>query len=225
MTEPRDIEWRERFRASMPAEPEGACPPPETLWSAVHGELAPEALQAISVHLATCAARGEALAVSAELARDSGEPSEAMAPRRFGRFGAVAGGITALAAGLVIFLAQREPVPRENRGDESNASRGDVGSGAIRALSKEEQPASEIRLQWTAVEHAVRYRVQASTEDLRPVYDRTVEGTTVILPPAVGDLTVRSGTTDPGAPPLLWQVEAMLPDGRSVTSPTFRVRP
>jgi hypothetical protein len=136
----------------------------------------------------------------------------------------VAAGITALAAGLVIFLGQREATPSRGRGDESTASRGDVGGAGIRSLSREDQPASEVRLQWTPVDHAIRYRVQVSTEDLRPVYDRTLEGTTVVLPPEVGDLTLRGGGASGAVPPLLWQVEAMLPDGRSVTSATFRVR-
>jgi len=224
MTEPRDTTWRERFRASMPAEPDGPCPPPETLWSAAHGQLAPEALRSLSAHLSACATCGEALAVSAELAGESEARGEAVAPRRFGRGRAVAAGITALAAGLVIFLAQREATPSRSRGDGSTASRGDVGGGGIRSLSREEQSASEVRLQWTPVAHAVRYRVQVSTEDLRPVYDRTLEGTTVALPPAVGDVPLRGSGASGDVPPLLWQVEAMLPDGRSVTSPTFRVR-
>ena len=224
MTEPRDTRWGERFRASMPAEPDGPCPPADTLWSAARGQLDPEALRSLSAHLSTCARCGEALAVSAELAREPEAREHVMVPRRFGRAGAVAAGITALAAGLVVFLAQREATPSRNRGDESTASRGDVGGAGIRSLSTDEQPASEVRLQWTPVDHAVRYRVQVSTEDLRPVYDRTLEGTTVVLPPAVGDLTVRGAAATGAAPPLLWQVEAMLPDGRSVTSPTFRVR-
>jgi hypothetical protein len=225
MTEPRDSEWRERFRASMPAEPADACPSPETLWSAARGDLAPEELDSLSGHLRTCAACGEALAISAELAHETQPRLDARSPPRFGRVAAVATGITALAAGLVIFLAQPEPVPSGSRGNEPTTPRGEVGGVGIRSLSKEEQPASEARRQWTPVEHAVRYRLQVSTEDLRPVYDRTLEGTVVALPPAVGHLALRGGATGGGgASPLLWQVEAMLPDGRSVTSPTFRVR-
>jgi hypothetical protein len=62
--------------------------------------------------------------------------------------------------------------------------------------------------------------VQLSTEDLHPVYDRTVEAPALTLPLALGDLA-RQRT---GGAVLLWQVEALLPDGRTVLSPTFRMR-
>jgi len=131
---------------------------------------------------------------------------------------AAAAGITALAAGLVLFLVQREPVPVESRGPDPTASRGVANPApAIQSVSKEEQPGSDAVLRWTPIDRALRYRVQVSTEDLRPVYDRTVEATTLTLPPTVVDVGKQ-------APLLLWQVEAMLPDGQTVTSPTFRVR-
>jgi len=139
-------------------------------------------------------------------------------PWKLPRVGVAAAGITALAAGVVFFVAQREPAPAESRGPDLVASRGTATPGpAIQSVSKEEQPASDAALQWTPIDRAVRYRVQVSTEDLRPVYDGTVEATRLPLPPAVVDLGKQ-------APLLLWQVEAMLPDGRTVTSPTFRVR-
>jgi hypothetical protein len=215
MTGPRETEWSERFRASMPAQPEGPCPSPETLWRAARGELPGHELESLATHLRTCSACGEALAVSAELAAESETRGHGWIPRKLGRVGAVAGGITALAAGLLVFLTTREPVPRDGPGPDLAVSRG-AGSTAleIRPLSKEEQPASDAHLEWTPVAGAVRYRVQVSTEDLRSVHDRTLEGTVLALPP---------GLADPGTK-LLWQVEASLPDGRTVTSSTFRVR-
>jgi hypothetical protein len=131
--------------------------------------------------------------------------------RRARRIAAVAAGITALAAGLAL-LVQRAEV---------GASRGEAAGGAqIRSLSTEEQPASGARLEWTPVERALRYRVQLSTEDLHPVYDRTVEAPALTLPLALGDLARQRS----GGAVLLWQVEAFLPDGRTVLSPTFRMR-
>jgi len=216
MTEPRDTEWGELFRASMPAEPEGACPSSETLWSAARGELPAGEMGSLATHLTTCAACGEALAVSAELVAEDTPQARAWSPRPLSRLRAAVAGITAVAAGLLVYLAQREPAPPDRRGPELAASRGEA-SAAIRSLSKEEQPASEPRLQWTPVDQAVRYRVQVSTEDLRPVYDGALEGTTLALPPQVG------GAKQAGQP-FLWQVEALLPDGRTVTSPTFKLR-
>jgi len=126
----------------------------------------------------------------------------------------------------VLFLTHREPAPGEDRGSELVASRGEGSAETLRPLSKEEQPASDARLQWTPVAGAVRYRVQVSTEDLRPIHDRTLEGTTLALPAELGKLG--SAGVTPEAPQsgqvYLWQVEALLPDGRSVTSSTFRLR-
>jgi len=216
MTGPRDDEWTEAFRASMPAQPEQACPAPETLWSAVRGELSGPELEAVTSHLRTCAACGEALAVSAELATEADPRAAAAPPRRIRRVAAVAAGVTALAAGLVVFLVQRSSAQ-----PEVEASRGDSAGGpAIRSLSTEEQPAAGARLQWTPVDRALRYRVQLSTEDLHPVYDRTVEAPALTLPLALADLARQR--TDGAV--LLWQVEALLPDGRTEVSPTFRMR-
>ena len=220
MTEPRDDGLVEAFRASMPAQPEQACPSPETLWSAARGELSGPELEALASHLRTCASCGEALAVSAELAA----AAVALPPRRLRqlpRIAGVAAGITALAAGLIVFLVQRAPAPPGSREAEVEASRGEAaGAAAIRSLSAEAQPASGARLQWTPVDRALRYRVQLSTEDLHPVYDRTVEAPALILPLALADLARQRSD---GAV-LLWQVEALLPDGRTVLSPTFRMR-
>jgi hypothetical protein len=100
---------------------------------------------------------------------------------------------------------------------------------AIRSLSGEEQPAAELRLQWSPVERAVRYRVQVSSDDLQPLYDRTVEqGTSLRLPPAVGERASSrpavGGAGGTGRGLLHWQVDAILPDGRVVSSPTFTIR-
>jgi hypothetical protein len=221
MTVFRDDAWAEAFRASMPPQPEQACPPAERLWSAARGELSGPELEALTSHLRTCAACGEALAVSAELATEAQPPMKATPLRRIRRVAAVAGGITALAAGLVVFLVQRAPGASGRRAAEVEVSRGEAAAGAaIRSLSSEEQPASGARLQWTPVDRALRYRIQLSTEDLHPVYDRTVETTALTLPLALGDLA-RQRT---GGAVLLWQVEALLPEGRTVLSPTFRMR-
>jgi len=164
------------------------------------------------------------MAVSAELVSAS-EPR--VLPWRTSRIGAAAAGITALAAGLLLFVTHREPAQHEE--PDLSASRGAVSpEAAIRPLSKEEQPASDARLQWTPVAGAVRYRVLLSTEDLRPVHDRTLEGTTLALPPALEDLgnpeVARQGEAGRSGRVYLWQVEASLPDGRTVTSSTFRIR-
>src|SRR5262249_37618063 len=102
------------------------------------------------------------------------------------------------------------------------ASRGgSADPGAIRSLSGELQPAADLRLDWTPVEHAVRYRVQISSDDLQPLFDGTVgQGTSLRVPPAGTGRAPGAGRGQL----LHWQVDAILPDGRVVTSPTFSVR-
>ena len=142
-------------------------------------------------------------------------------PRGIRRVAALAAGILALAGGLLVLFVRFAPAPPGSRGAEVEASRGEApGSPPIRSLSSEEQSATGARLVWTPVDRALRYRVQLSTEDLHPVFDRTVEAPALSLPLALGDLA-RQGT---GGAVLLWQVEALLPDGQTVLSPTFRMR-
>lgn len=225
MTGPGESEWRARFRASLPDEPESEHPPAETLWRAVRGELPARDLESLASHLRSCGACGDAMAVSAELLAES-EPR--ILPWKDRRIGAAAAGLTALAAGLLVFLAHRAPGTHEGSGPDLSPSRGEVSEPTIRPLSRDEQPASDARLQWTPVAGAVRYRVLLSTEDLRPVHDRTLEGTTLAIPPGLGDFhssgVARQGEAGRSGPVYLWQVEASLPDGRTVTSSTFRLR-
>jgi len=235
MTQPADSVLEARFRESMPEEPDGGCPPADLLWSAAIGHLSASQLAALSTHLASCGVCGQALSLSAELAAQ-GEPRSVVGlrilhPWRRGSLGAAAVGITALAAGLVLALWWRGAPPVQSpRGPLVVASRGGgADRGAIRSLSGEEQPAAELRLQWSPVERAVRYRVQVSSDDLQPLYDRTVEqGTSLRLPPAVGERgssrPAVSGAGGTGRGLLHWQVDAILPDGRVVSSPTFTVR-
>jgi len=227
MRDPMDAELEARFRASMPDEPEGPCPPAEVLWSAAIGDMGVDRLTELTTHLASCGVCGQALALSAELATQR-EPGVADARRSLVRWRrapltTVGVGLTALAAGLVLTLWLRSAPPVERpQAPLVVASRGgSADPGAIRPLSAEVQPAADLRLEWTPVVHAVRYRVQVSSEDLQPLYDRTVErGTSLQVPPAVTGRAPGTG----GGQLLQWQVDAILPDGRVVASPTFSVR-
>src|SRR5215813_13861629 len=124
--------WRDRFRGSMPAEPDSACPPPETLWRAVRGELSGPELESLTTHLQSCGACGDAMAVSAELVAETEPRRLAWKPARIG---GAAAGIAALAAGLVLFLDHRGSTPRDGSERDSLVSRGEVAGAAIRPLS------------------------------------------------------------------------------------------
>src|SRR5262249_53102073 len=173
MPDPVDRALVARFGESMPEQPDSPCPAAEVLWSAVRGELTGDRLEALVAHLRTCGLCGEALALSAELAAQTDATVE-LPPLTFLRsrrqqMGAAAVAITALAAGLVLTLSQREASPTATAGSsEVIASRGEgADQGAIRSVSPEEQPRTDIRLAWTPVDRALRYRVQVSREDLQ----------------------------------------------------------
>jgi hypothetical protein len=223
------------FRASMPEHPNEPCPPAAFLWAAASGELSGGDLESLTGHLRTCSLCGEALAVTADLVTESKALARPSLGWRTRRLGPVMAGVTALAAGILLFHGQRRPPPAEGPAGpgEVVASRaGRPAEPAIRALSKEQQPASDIRLEWTPIDRAVRYRVHLSTEDLQPVYERILEQESVLrVPKAVGDKlaagherAVAAHKVGGGAgETLLWQVEALLPDGKTVSSPTFMV--
>ena len=206
----------------MPETPDGPCPSAGALWAAARGELLEAQLESLATHLRSCALCGEALALSADLAEET-EPRTEHPPMplrsRWTRLGAGAVSLAALAAGFAVMHLQRGSPP---------AAGELVAPVAIRALSPEEQPRAAIRLAWTPVERAVRYRVQVSSEDLQPLYGRTVErDTSLHLPASIasGGAGAATGAAQPARRTILhWQVDALFPDGRVSSSPTFTLR-
>jgi hypothetical protein len=72
-------------------------------------------------------------------------------------------------------------------------------------------------LRWSGVPGASSYNVTVLTPDLVVVYQAVgVPGREFRLPEAVRQRAAGGG--------LLWNVDAVLPDGRTVASPTFEVR-
>jgi hypothetical protein len=233
MTWPADSVLEERFQESMPPEADGACPPAELLWSAAIGDLSVRDLSTLSSHLASCGVCGQGLSLSAEFAMQD-EIRLPTGLRLLDRWRPPlrTTAVVALPAlgvlVLTVLLTSALPVQISAR-PVGVASRGGADRAGIRSLSGEEQPAAELRLEWTPVDRAVRYRVRVSSDDLQPLYDRTVEkGTSLRLPPAVGERASNhpaiGGSEGAGRGLLHWQVEGILPDGRIVTSPTFTVR-
>jgi hypothetical protein len=205
--------WRAAFAESDPAPDPRSCPTPETLWSAVRGELPAGHLGEVLDHIAACAACAEDWRLAAELIRQ--EERAAMVPGKVlqGRFGAwrPLAAAAALAAGLLIAVGvyrvdrPQEPAYREAR------------HAGIRSLLAAGQalPRQAAVLRWSPLAGAVAYDVQVSTEDLRAVVAAKGQTATEYRVPE----SALAGLP-PGAR-LLWQVDAVRPDGTHENSPTF----
>ncbi len=219
----QDTQELARLRAAFTAPAAAApapedCPPPETLWAAVRGELPPQALREVVDHTARCEACAEDWRLAVEVERQAASRTET-APGKVivGRFGAFGrwrpvAAAAALAAGLLVAVGiYREAiVPAQPTYRESQQAQ-------IRSLLPAGQalPRQTAVLRWTPLAGAASYDVSVSTEDLRQI--AMAHGQTAAeyrLPPAAL----------PGLPAgtkLLWQVDAVFPDGHHVTSPTF----
>ena len=218
----QDDQKLERLRAAFAApaaaapDPE-SCPSPETIWAAVRGELSPRELRKVVEHTAVCAACAEDWRLAAELVRQSAAAAETTPGKvlqgRFGRWRPLAAAAAALAAGLLIVvglyrtgtLGPGQPAYRE------------AESETIRSLVAKDQalPRQGAVLRWSPVPGAESYEVRISTEDLRLVLtaQRSNSASYSIPESALASL--------PPGSKLLWQVDAVFPDGTRRSSPTF----
>jgi hypothetical protein len=205
--------WRAAFAASDVAPDPASCPTPETLWSAVRGELPAEQMREVVDHVAACAACAEDWRLAAELVRQEEKAATVpgkVIPGRFGRWRPLAAA-AALAAGLLIAVGVyrtqpvQEPTYRE------------VQHAGIRSLLPEGQalPRQAAVLRWSPLAGAVSYEVQVSTEDLRTVATAKGQTATEYRVPESALAGLPSGAR------LLWQVDAVRPDGTHENSQTF----
>jgi hypothetical protein len=214
----------ERLRAAFtaPAAESPAaedCPSPETIWSAVRGELPPQALREVVDHTARCAACAEDWRLAVEVNRQAGAREEAAPDRlpdnliagRFGRWRAVAAA-AALAAGLLVAFGLYRGAVVPSRPTYRQSQPTEILSLLAAGQTLPRQAAV---LRWTPLPGAVSYDVSVSTEDLRPIAG--AHGQTAAEYHLPQD-------TLAGLPPgakLLWLVDAVFPDGHRVTSSTF----
>ncbi|HEY0554495.1 MAG TPA: zf-HC2 domain-containing protein [Thermoanaerobaculia bacterium] len=208
---------RAAFAAPDLAPDPQSCPPPEKLWSAVRGELDPQAMREVLDHVALCSACAEDWRLAAELNRQQAGESAVTPGRvlqgRFGRWRPLAA-TAALAAGLLLAVGvwraemapHQAPIYREARHE------------SIRSLLPAGQalPRQDAVLRWSPLPGAASYDVRVTTEDLFQTV-ASAQGTTTT------ELRVPAAALA-GLPPgakLLWQVDAVRPDGTRETSPTF----
>jgi len=205
--------WRAAFAEPDPASDPASCPTPETLWSAVRGELPAQRMGEVLDHVAACAACVEDWRLAAEINRQ--EERAAAVPGkvitgRFGQWRPLAAA-AALAAGLLIAVG----VYRVNQPQE-HIYRGAQQAGISSLLPQGQAlPREAAVLRWSQMAGAVSYDVQVSTENLRPLATAKGQtGTEYRIPP-----TALAGL--PAGARILWQVEAVRPDGTHENSPTF----
>lgn len=202
--------------AGIAPDPE-TCPAPETIWAAVRGELPPRELREVVEHTAVCAACAEDWRLAVEIEKQEAPQTATLPVGRVitGRFGQWRSwtAAAALAAGLLIAVGlyrtgnfgPQEPTFREAEGT------------AVQSLIAEGQalPYQNAVLRWSPLPGAASYDVRISTEDLRVV--DTVQGQTGteyhIPDSALAGL--------PAGTKLLWQVDAVFPDGTRQSSQTF----
>jgi hypothetical protein len=214
-----DSTLREAFQARTGGPPPGtACPEPGRIYDAARGELPPGKTREVVEHLALCPDCAEAWRLAAAFEEEAGaaaEPAPATirAPWR-PRLLPVAATLVAaaLAAGLwwsVVTVPEQAPVYRA------------AGEAEIVSLLPEGEPLSreEPVLRWEVAEpgapEGTTYDLLVSTSELELVAEASdLEEPRYELPEeALADL--------PSGAELLWRVEAITPDGRRITSPTF----
>jgi hypothetical protein len=210
---------RAAFTAPAAAAPDPeSCPAPEKIWQAVHGELPPAELRGMLEHTASCAACAEDWRLAAEVVRQSVAAAERVPGKvlqgRFGRWRPLTAA-AALAAGLLIAVG----LYRTGVLDPGQPTYREAGSEAIRSLLAEGQalPRQGAVLRWSPVPGAESYDVRISTEDLRLVLiAQSLKAASYPIPEsALAGL--------PAGSKLLWQVDAVFPDGSRRSSATFRV--
>lgn len=219
MTKPYDTAhlqraWRELAERTPPGED---CPPPERIWDAARGALAPDTTRELVEHVATCPACAEAW----RLARELGARVPTEAPSRpAGRARRWAGGWIAAAATLA--LAMTFGWRYLDRGDvewpEGDiVERGPPTQIEPRVPDGSALPRRNFLLAWEPGPEGATYKVLVTRSDLT-VVDRAsgLEEPRYRVPEQA--LTGVAANTE-----LLWRVEMTLPSGRRVASPAFRV--
>jgi hypothetical protein len=208
---------QQRFQAGLPETDGLGCPSPEELWSAAAGELPFERIGTLLDHGARCAQCAEALRILQEVRRAAAEvadppPMTAAPHRRRPRVKPLVPLTLSALAAVGIWVTLRPPPP-----EQVVVERGTAGGPSLRAISAELQPAQNAVLRWSEVPGATSYNVTVLTPDLTVVHHAVgLSSREVRLPDAV--------SRPAQGKELLWNVDAVLPDGRTVASPTFQLR-
>lgn len=194
--------------------PGPACPDPERLWWAVKGEAAPAEARALILHTAECPSCAESWRLAGELLAAVADTR----PQTVGRARWWGGALPVAAAVAAVILAG-VVLRRDGRGTAEPAYRDQRGA-VVRALVAEDRPLPRERcvLRWSSAGEGARYDLRMATSTLAVIYSARGLTTPQHQVPA----SALAGLP-PGAR-LIWQVEAVAPDGTRTTSATFVVR-
>jgi hypothetical protein len=197
----------------------GGCPDPTQIWAAVRGELPAERSRVLLEHSLGCASCRQAWRLARELAaegerrglrEEAGPGGNRFDPRQRWRWLAAAAALV-LAVSLPLLLGRGRPGPPVVRGSEVGEIRSLLEDGA-------DLPRDRFVLRWSPGPAGTRYAIRVADGDLNVIFEkRALEMSEVTVPETA---LVRL----PPDGEVLWQVEAVLPDGARVTSRTYRNR-
>jgi len=211
---------REEFSAlSERAVPSTDCPDAGVLWDALDGKMSSRDVRHLLDHTISCPACAESWRLARQLRVEAGLDAETAPARplwspwwKWSLAAAAAASIVlAVTVGIVRFRSLEEP------GDSIYR---EASGLTIRSLVPESVPLPRNRcvLRWTPGPAKTRYDVRVATEDLTILARaRELEKAEYRVPEA-------ALTRVPAGARLVWQVEAVLSDGRRVGSPAFLVR-
>ncbi len=211
---------RRGFAADRHAPRPEECPPPEQIGRAARGELAPREVRDVVEHLAACGECAEAWrlarAFEEEAAGEEGGTEPATPPasrwpaRAFAPWAAAAAAVLALVA-TGLWWSERPAGPTQAPVYRQGAE------VTIHSQVPEDKPLprDHAELAWSGAPEGSTYDLSLSTEDLRTLDQaEDLEEPRYTVPAKAFD-GLASGAK------VLWRVEAHLPDGRTVASPTF----
>ena len=215
MTDRDDLETLRRGFQSLAEAAAGECSEDDTaaVWSAVRGELDPEARRALVDRLPDEPALAEAWRIA--LALKSPE-SPAVQPAAVPRQSWPAPWL-AVAAVVVLGVSAALLAPRW-RQDEPVLRQPGVYTVQSLLASDTAVARDAFELRWTSAPPGSRYRVRVTTEDLRVLFTASDLDAPVMRVPAEALAEVPSGAT------LFWQVDVTLPANARISSRTFVTR-
>jgi hypothetical protein len=208
---------KRRFRAHAIAEgPRGDCPDSERILKVVLGELSSRQNRAFAAHAVECPACTLGWRIAREYARETsllaaGSSGRRLAPRLWLPLGAAAAAALVGVAFLALRIQPEAPVPPLLRAAPEETIEALQGGGQI-------LPREEFVLRWSALPEGSRYSVRVTDARLSHLAASSPQKETEFLVPAAALASLESGAI------VLWQVEAILPDGRRVVSGSFATR-
>lgn len=200
--------WRSAFLSGLSPASGPACPAPDELWRFVRGELSIERSTPLVTHSAGCSPCTSALRIALEM-REASHPPVRKQPRPW--VGPAVFGVGAAAMAVAAFLVLSSGVHPEEPVRERGTSVSEIRS----LLPPDARPRSGLALEWSPVAGALRYQVTLATPGLQPLFQKAgVRTPRVEIPEAVL-------SAQPSGAALVWRVEAVMADGRTVESPAF----